>query len=77
MKETKKGKIALGVCSSISIYKACEVIRGFQKKKFQVQVIMTMNASRLVSPLLFSSLSGQNVLIDPFEEEYSEKIAHV
>lgn len=77
MKEAKKEKIALGVCSSISIYKACEVIRGFQKKKFQIQVIMTMNASRLVSPLLFSSLSGQNVLIDPFEEEYSEKIAHV
>lgn len=77
MKETKKTKIALGVCSSISIYKACEIIRGFQKKKFQVQVILTKNASRLVSPLLFSSLSGQNVLIDPFEEEYSEKIAHV
>ena len=77
MKKTKKRKVVLGVCSSISIYKACEVIRGFQKKKFQVQVVMTMNASRLISPLLFSSLSGQNVLIDPFEEEYSEKIAHV
>ncbi|UCC39131.1 MAG: bifunctional phosphopantothenoylcysteine decarboxylase/phosphopantothenate--cysteine ligase CoaBC [Candidatus Aminicenantes bacterium] len=72
-----KAKIALGVCSSISIYKACEIIRLFQKKKYQVQVIMTKNASRLVSPLLFSSLSGQNVLIDPFEEEHSEKIAHV
>ena len=77
MKEKKKAKIALGVCSSISIYKACEIIRGFQKEKYQVQVIMTKNASRLISPLLFSSLSGQNVLIDPFEEEYSEKIAHV
>ena len=69
--------VALGVCSSISIYKACEIIRGFQRKKFQVQVIMTKNASRLISPLLFSSLSGQKVLIDPFEEEYSDKIAHV
>jgi len=77
MKEKKQAKIALGVCSSISIYKACEIIRGFQKEKYQVQVIMTKNASRLISPLLFSSLSGQNVLIDPFEEEYSEKIAHV
>ncbi len=77
MKKTKKAKIALGLCSSISIYKACEIIRGFQKEELQVQVIMTKNASRLVSPLLFGSLSGQMVLIDPFEEEYSEKIAHV
>jgi len=69
--------IVLGVSSSISLYKACEIIRGFQEKKFQVQVIMTKNATRLISPLLFSSLSGKKVLVNPFEEEYSEKIAHV
>nr|MBC8359494.1 bifunctional phosphopantothenoylcysteine decarboxylase/phosphopantothenate--cysteine ligase CoaBC [Candidatus Aminicenantes bacterium] len=61
--------IVLGVSSSISLYKACEIIRGFQEKKFQVQVIMTKNATRLISPLLFSSLSGKKVLVDPFEEE--------
>ncbi len=69
--------IALGVCSSISIYKACEIIRGFQEKNFQVQVIMTRNASRLISPLLFSALSGEKVLVDPFDEQESAKIAHV
>lgn len=71
------GKIALGVCSSISIYKACEIIRIFQDKKFQVQVILTQNASRMISPLLFSALSGHKVLIDPFQEETSDTIAHV
>ena len=70
-------KITLGVCSSVSLYKACEIIRGFQKKKFQVQVILTKNASRLISPLLFSALSGQKALVDPFDEEYSDKIPHV
>jgi phosphopantothenoylcysteine decarboxylase/phosphopantothenate--cysteine ligase len=69
--------IALGVCSSISIYKACEIIRGFQEKNFQVQVIMTKNATRLICPLLFSSLSGQKALVDPFDEQESAKIAHV
>lgn len=69
--------IALGVCSSISIYKACEIIRGFQERNFQVQVIMTKNATRLISPLLFSSLSGQKALVDLFEEQESAKIAHV
>lgn len=70
-------KIALGVCSSISLYKACEIIRIFQDKKFQVQVILTQNASRMISPLLFSALSGHKVLVDPFQEEDSDTIAHV
>jgi len=61
----------------VSLYKACEIIRGFQKEKFQVQVILTKNASRLISPLLFSALSGQKALVDPFDEEYSDEIPHV
>ena len=69
--------IALGISSSISIYKACDVIRRFQDKKFQVQVILTKNASRMISPLLFSALSGREVIVDPFEEEQSERISHV
>jgi len=70
-------KIALGVSSSIAIYKACEVIRRFQEKKFQVQVIMTKNSTHFISPLLFSALSGRKTLVDPFEEESSASIEHV
>jgi phosphopantothenoylcysteine decarboxylase/phosphopantothenate--cysteine ligase len=70
-------KVALGICSSISIYKACEVVRGFQKENCEVQVIMTENATRLISPLLFSSLTGRKVLVDLFQDESSEKIAHI
>lgn len=70
-------KIVLGVCSSISIYKSCEIIRRFQKENYQIQVIMTKNASRMISPLLFSALSGQKVLIDSFDEHSSERIVHV
>jgi phosphopantothenoylcysteine decarboxylase/phosphopantothenate--cysteine ligase len=69
--------IALGVSSSISVYKSCDIIRRFQEKDFQVQVIMTKNASRLISPLLFSALSGRDVIVDPLEEQQSERIAHV
>lgn len=69
--------VALGISSSVSIYKACEVIRRFQDKNFQVQVILTKNASRLISPLLFSALSGREVIVDPFEEKQAERISHV
>ncbi len=70
-------KIVLGICSSISIYKACEIARRFQKESFEVQVIMTENATRLVSPLLFSALTGRRVLVDLFEQEVSEEIRHI
>lgn len=70
-------KIALGVTSSISIYKACEVLRGFQKKGIQVQVIMTRNATHLIAPQLFSALSGRKTIVDLFAEDYQDEIAHV
>jgi len=69
--------IVLGICSSISIYKSCDILRGFQKMGFRVQVLMTKNATQMISPLLFSALSGQKVFVDSFDEGTSEKINHV
>jgi len=70
-------KIALGVSSSIGIYKACEVLRGFQQSGHEVQVVMTPNAARLISPLLFSSLSGTKTIVDLFEEPETRTIQHI
>jgi phosphopantothenoylcysteine decarboxylase/phosphopantothenate--cysteine ligase len=69
--------LALGVCSSISIYKSCEIIRGLQKKGVLTQVIMTQNATQMISPLLFSALTGKKTIVDPFSEESSEEISHI
>ncbi|MFQ5722732.1 MAG: bifunctional phosphopantothenoylcysteine decarboxylase/phosphopantothenate--cysteine ligase CoaBC [Candidatus Aminicenantales bacterium] len=77
MSQEKKGKIVLGVCSSISIYKACEIVRGFQRENFLVQVIMTKNATRFISPLLFGALTGQKVLVDFFEPGEQGEISHI
>lgn len=69
--------IALGICSSISIYKACEIIRSFQKDNYEVRVIMTANATRLISSRLFSALTGRRVVVDLFEDDIPNEIAHV
>ncbi|MFC2157398.1 bifunctional phosphopantothenoylcysteine decarboxylase/phosphopantothenate--cysteine ligase CoaBC [Acidobacteriota bacterium] len=74
---SKKPKIAIGICSSISLYKACDLIRIFQKDGFDVHAVMTKNASRMISPLLLTALTGFRVIVDPFDEEPSEKIDHV
>lgn len=72
-----KRTVALGVSSSIGLYKACEVVRGFQKAGLGVRVVMTPNAAKLISPLLFSSLAGTKTIVDPFEEPEARRIEHV
>ena len=69
--------LALGVSSSISVYKACEVLRGFQKAGWAVQPILTPNAARLVSPLLFSTLSGRRTIVETFDQDHEWSVAHV
>lgn len=70
-------KIALGVSSSIGLYKACEVVRGFQKNGYQVQVIMTRNATRLIAPALFGALTGLDAIVDLFDSAAARDVGHI
>jgi phosphopantothenoylcysteine decarboxylase / phosphopantothenate---cysteine ligase len=68
--------ITLGVSSSISSYKAAEILREFQKAGHVVRVAMTRNATRFVRPLLFQSLSQHPVYLDEFRARKGE-VMHV
>lgn len=57
----KMKKIILGVSASIAIYKACEIVRQLMRDNLSVSVVMTEHAKRLISPQVFSSLSGGRV----------------
>jgi phosphopantothenoylcysteine decarboxylase/phosphopantothenate--cysteine ligase len=70
-------KIILGVSSSVSIYKACEIVRRLQEETCNVQVIMTPNAAKLVSPQLFRALSGREVYVELFEDQATRPIPHI
>jgi len=70
-------KVVVGICSSISIYKSCEIIRGFQKKGYSVQAIMTKNATELIQPLLLSAITENVVHVDTFDKKASENISHI
>jgi phosphopantothenoylcysteine decarboxylase/phosphopantothenate--cysteine ligase len=70
-------KVVVGICSSISVYKACEVLRGFQKNGYSVQAIMTKNATFLIQPLLFSAITENTVYVDMFDGKTSENISHI
>ncbi len=56
--------ILLGVSGSIASYKACEIVRHFQKKGANVRVTMTPSAKEFVGELTFKALTNHEVLSD-------------
>jgi phosphopantothenoylcysteine decarboxylase/phosphopantothenate--cysteine ligase len=57
----KRKNIILGVTASIAIYKAFEIARRLLRDNFALSLVMTRNATRLVSPQVFSALIGGQV----------------
>jgi len=70
-------RIALGVSGGIAAYKACEIVRGLDRAGASVQVILTRNATRFVTPLTLQTLSRTRVLVEPFDLDTVETIQHV
>ncbi len=69
-------KIILGVSSSISAYKSCDLTRLFAKAGYSVHVVLTENAANLVSPLTLEVLSGNPVYTQSFVME-NRKMGHI
>ncbi len=63
-----KKRILLGVCAGVAVYKICYLVRLLLKKGFELKIIMTKSATKLLSPLLFESL-GAEVEIELFQKE--------
>lgn len=69
--------IAIGITGGIAAYKVAELVSRLAKKGFQIEVIMTEAATRLVAPLTFSTLSGNPVHSTMFQEKVGERVEHV
>lgn len=69
--------VALGVSGGIAAYKSAEIVRSLHKEGIDVQVLLTENATRFVTPLTLQALSGHPVLIDPWDTSTDQAIRHV
>ena len=69
--------IVLGVTGGIAAYKACEVVSRLKKLGANVDVIMTENATKLVAPLTFETLSCRPVCVDTFSRTESWDVKHI
>lgn len=69
--------VVVGVCGGIAAYKVVEVVSRLNKLQADVNVIMTENATKFVTPLTFRSISHNPVITDMFDEPAKWDIQHI
>ncbi len=69
--------IIVGVSGGIAAYKAVDVVSRLRKLGAETHVVMTENATKLVAPLTFRTISAQPVIVHMFEEPRQWNVEHV
>ena len=73
-----KGKhIVVGVTAGIAAYKAVELVSRLYKEGAEVKVVMTRNATKFVSPLVFGEISKHKVAVEMFENVQDWNVEHI
>ncbi|MEW6303755.1 MAG: flavoprotein [Verrucomicrobiota bacterium] len=73
----KARNIVLGVTGSIAAYKAADLTSQLAKAGYSVNVVMTADAQRFITPLAFKTLSRHPVVTDLYDEEEGWKPTHI
>lgn len=73
-----KGKsILLGVTGSIAAYKITGLITALRRLNAEVNVIMTKNATEIITPLTMERLSGNRCIVDTFDKNVQYSVKHI
>ncbi len=73
----KKKFVVLGVTGSIAAYKAADLASQLVKFDCEVHVVMTVEATRFITPLTLQTLSRQPVVTDLFDETIGWQPGHI
>ena len=69
--------VLVGVSSSIAAYKSVQLVSDLLKKGYDVEVMMTENATKFITPLTFSSLTKHKTVYEMFEDDIDYDIKHI
>lgn len=72
-----KKTVVLGVTGGIAAFKAAQLCSNLIKKGYDVEVIMTQNATEFITPLTFESLTKHNVMVSTFEKVADRSVKHI
>lgn len=69
--------ILVGVCGGIAAYKTANIISKLKKKGHNVKVIMTENATKIITPLTLETLSRNKVVVDMWDINRGYEVEHI
>ena len=69
--------ILIGVSGGIAAYKAANIVSGLRKRGYDVKVVMTENAAKIITPLAFESLSKHDVAVNMWERNFNVNVEHI
>ena len=73
----KNKTVLLGVTGGIAAYKAAYLASALVKLHANVEVVMTENATKFITPLTFEQLTGRRVMVDTFDRNFSHQVEHI
>ncbi|MGL4402236.1 MAG: bifunctional phosphopantothenoylcysteine decarboxylase/phosphopantothenate--cysteine ligase CoaBC [Fusobacteriaceae bacterium] len=69
--------ILLGVTGGIAAYKSAGIISLLKKKGYNVKVIMTKNATEIITPLTLETLARDRVVVDMWDKNRIYEVEHI
>lgn len=70
-------QVLLAVSASVSIYKACDLASKLTQAGHQVRTVLTENGAKLVSPQLFSAVTGEVAQSSEWGSEARTAMDHI
>lgn len=72
-----KKRILICVTAGIAIYKVVDVVSKLVKKGYELEIIMTEAATKLISPLVFETMGNCLVHTDMFHKGHHYEVEHI
>lgn len=72
-----KKTVVLGVSGGIACYKAAALASKLTQRGYNVEVVMTKNATEFIGPHTFESLTHNRAMVDTFDRNFQSHVEHV
>jgi phosphopantothenoylcysteine decarboxylase/phosphopantothenate--cysteine ligase len=73
----EKKTVVLCVTGGIACYKSAMLASGLVKRGYDVEVVLTKNATEFIGPHTFDSLTHNRTMVDTFDRNYQSQVEHV
>ena len=73
----EKKTVVLGVTGGIACYKAAALASKLTQRGYNVEVVLTKNATEFIGPHTFESLTHNRAMVDTFDRNFQSHVEHV